>query len=331
MSAALLLLFSFLLSGCLPNRFVIDLAGSDGNLLEKTVLTDAGANTGSKVALINVDGLISHTAGGGLIASRTNAVDELVARLSRAEQDPSVRAIIIRINSPGGTVAASETMYHELRGFRERTGKPVIISMAEIAASGGYYIALAGDHIMAQPSTITGSIGVIIQTVNFSKGMAKIGIEARSVTSAGNKDLANPFEPMEEAHYTILMSTVTDFYDSFRTLVRDRRPEIRDDEMAMLTDGRIFTGRQALSHHLIDSNGDVRDAFAEARRRAGLERARLVTYHQVGRVPTSAYASAVAPEPASGSASQINLLQLNLPDTLRPSAGFYYLWWPGAL
>lgn len=301
---------------------MIDFSGGDGRLLEKQVLADKGAPAGGpKVALIDVEGLISHSPSPGLISTTSNTVDELVARLQKAEDDPRVRAVVLRVNSPGGTVAASETVYRELRSFRERTGKPIVVSMAEVAASGGYYISLAADRIVAQPSTITGSIGVIIQTVNFSRGLSWIGIEARAVRSGPNKDIANPLEPIRDEHYALLQRTVDDFYRSFHDLARAARPDADASRFDSLTDGRIFTGAQAYEERLVDSLGDLRDSFAEAKRLAGVDRARLIKYHPEGRTPASPYALSAAP-PNSTS------MHVSLPPMLSPAPGFYYLWAP---
>lgn len=327
-----LIALASILASCLPNRVMIDLAPSDGKLIEKTVLTDPGVRgRGPKVALIDVNGLISHApVSGGLFLGTSNSVDRLAGQLDKAEHDPRVRAIVLRVDSPGGTVAASETMYNEIRLFRERTHKPVVVSMSEVAASGGYYISLAADRIIAQPTSITGSIGVIMQTVNFSGGMAKLGITARAVKSGPMKDLANPLEPMRDEQYAVLQSTVDDFYRGFVDLVVLRRGDALDPaELDILTDGRVFTGRQALAHGLVDELGGLRDAFAVAKTLAGIPDARLVKYHAEGRVPLSPYAAAIDPSltPTAG-ARQINLMQLNLPGGLSPSSGFSYLWTP---
>lgn len=326
----LLVVSAAAIPGCLPNRFVIDLAGSDGKLLQKDVMGDAGAT--AKVALIDVEGLIAHSASGGLFAGAGNSVDELVARLDLAEKDEKVRAVVLRVNSPGGTVAASDTMYNEIASFRARSKKPVVVSMAEVAASGGYYISLAADRVIAQPTTITGSIGVLVQTVNFSKGMAMIGVEARAVTSGANKDLTNPLQPMREEHYAIIQGTVDEFYRGFRGRVAQSRPVIEASRLDTITDGRVFTGETALREGLVDALGGVREAFDEAKRLAGIKSARLVKFHTPGRTPSSAYATATAPAsvPVAGSSSgtQINLVQLNLAHPLAPGAGFYYLWVP---
>lgn len=315
-----------MLPACLPNRFVIDLAGTDGVLLEKRVLADKDApSSAPKIALIDVNGLIAHTADGGLFANAESAVDETVARFQKAEADPAVKAVILRVNSPGGTVAASETLYQEIRAFRERSKKPVIASMAEVAASGGYYIALAADRVLAQESSITGSVGVIMQTINISKGLSFLGIESRAVKSGPMKDLANPLEPIREEQYAILQATVDDFYSTFRSLVRDRRPGIASERFDALTDGRIFTGRQALDAGLVDACGGLRDAFSSAKALSKIDRAQVIKYHPDGRTPMSPYALGLAPgHPAANSEVQ---LRLPLPGAALPP-GFYYLWTP---
>jgi len=235
---------------------------------------------------------------------------------------------VLRITSPGGSLAASETMYEEIERFRRATGKPVVVSMSEVAASGGYYVSLAADRIYAQGSSITGSIGVLIQTVNFAEGMERVGIQSRTVTSGRNKDIANPLEPVREHQYEILQGTVDEFYDKFvERVVAARAERLDTDNLEMLTDGRVFTGSQALEHGLIDEEGDLRDAFAGAKSLAGLESARLVRYFRPGREPATAYSALSGTEtPEAG--TQINVLQLNMPPITRLSSGFYYLWAP---
>ncbi|MFU8829664.1 MAG: signal peptide peptidase SppA, partial [Phycisphaerales bacterium] len=279
-----------------------------------------------KVALIDVDGLISHVAPPGVITPRANTVDSVVARLQEAERDSSVRAVILRVNSPGGTVAATDTLYHEIRRFRERSNKPVVVSMAEVAASGGYYVSLAADHIVAQPSTVTGSIGVIFQTFNVSDGLAMIGIRARAITSDRNKAIASPFEPAQAEHYEILQSIVDDFYDTFLAKVIERRPEFADADLDTATDGRVFTGTQALNLGLVDELGTLYDAFEAAKRLAQLGPSRLVKYHAEGIRVNSPYAAAPDIRPSAADRRiDISLLKLEQDHF---STGFYYLWRP---
>ncbi|TVQ63508.1 MAG: signal peptide peptidase SppA [Phycisphaerales bacterium] len=340
---ALLTLGAALLTapGCVPDRITLELRPRDPVLRETAVLTDAGTGPSSaKIALIDVRGLIFDAPTPGLIAFGPNPVDELVSRLQRAENDPRIRAVVLRINSPGGTVSGSDTMHREVRRFAKTSGKPVVACMGEVAASGGYYLALAADEIYAQPTTVTGSVGVIMQTFNFSDGMSRIGVSGRAVVSGPNKAIASPFEPAQERHYAILQAMVDEFYIRFRDIVETRREGLSADVLYAYTDGRIFSGEEAARVGLVDATGGVREAFDAAKRLAGVPAARLVQYHAEGGSPRSVYALADdRPEATPNLGAQptgvtMNMLQLNLgapgsPGTPgMPGAGFYYLWDP---
>lgn len=324
-------------AGCSPLRVSFDIGFAPApGLVEREVMKDrAAGRSAPKVAMIPVSGFIADVRTPGLLGAGPNPVDEFVRRLQIAENDPNVRAVILRINSPGGTVTGSDIMYREARAFAERTGKPIVASMGEITTSGGYYLALATDRLIAEPTTVTGSVGVIMQTMNFSGGLAKLGITARAVKSGPNKDMANPFEPMDEDHYEILQGMIDDYYDRFRGLVVERRPGLSDAEVGAATDGRVFTGVQALDIGLIDQTGGVRDAFDEAKSLAQLTTARLVAYVEPGFDPASPYAvqsgDSIGAEANANSGTQINLMQINLAQelsTMGAGASFYYLWRP---
>ncbi|MEO1128545.1 MAG: signal peptide peptidase SppA [Planctomycetota bacterium] len=331
----LLALFALLSAGCLPNRIVLDLAPGDGTLEETALLSDPGTTRRSpKVAMIDVVGLITFAPDAGFFTGG-NVLDRIVARLAKAEGDPDVVAVILRINSPGGTVAASEALYDEIASFSDRSGKPVVISMAELATSGGYYVALAGDHIVAQPATITGSIGVLVQTFNFSRGMNKIGIEGRAVVSGPNKAITNPFEPPVEEHYALTQELVDEYYETFRGLVATRRPDMAEDARTfdMVTDGRVFTGARARTLGLIDEVGSVHDAFDSAKTLADVPDAHLVKYHAKGAQPASVYSvdAGTVDRFMFGPGEQnieVSLLDLDMPSSGGVDAGFYYLWLP---
>lgn len=329
LKTALLLATLCLTTGCLPNRVAIDLDPGDGRIESTQVFADRESSWFGalpKVALIDVDGVLSHIPQPGLITPASNPVDRVVARLREAERDESVRAVVLRVNSPGGTVGASETIYEEIRRFRERSGKPVVVSMSELAASGGYYISLASDRIVAQPSTITGSVGVIFQTFNVSEGLSMIGIEGRAVTSGPNKAIASPFEPSDPEHYEILQGIVDGFYADFHERVVEHRPGIPTDELAIATDGRIFTGAQALEIGLVDELGSVYDAFEAAKSLAGLTEAQLVKYHAEGARVNSPYAAAPDTRPNTMDRSvDVTLFEI---ENARFTTGFYYLWRP---
>lgn len=324
-----------LAGGCTPLTVSFTLFAKDKKLVESVVDAEPGAAW--KVCIIDVQGLIVDAALPGLLGPGPNPVDETVARLELARVDESVKAVVIRVNSPGGSVTGSDVLYREIRRFRELSGKPVVVSMAEVAASGGYYIALAADRIYANPTTITGSIGVIVPTINFSDGLGRIGIVARSVKSGPNKDIANSLEPMKESHYKVLQGLVDEYYAAFREHVKDRRPGVDAARFDESTDGRIMSGREAQSRGLVDELGGIREAFDGAKQLAGLKSAKMVKYRLEGAaVPRTAYAEANA-EPIMESqvtppraGTEVNLLRIDA-GGMFPHAGpspsaIYYLW-----
>jgi protease-4 len=328
LAAGLSLFFSCLtLAGCSPASFNVSVGPGSRTLRESMVLSDKGAGS-NKVAMIDLRGVIADQSEPGFFGAAPNPVDEFLARLRMAENDASVKALIIRVNSPGGSVTASDILYREVRRFRETTGKPVIASMGEIAASGGYYISLAADEILAEPTSLTGSIGVIIPTINFSDGLSRIGIVSRSVMSGPNKDLGNPLEPMRDAQYAVLQDVVDEFYAKFTGLVRERRPGLDAAHFDEATDGRIVTGATAVAWGMIDREGGVREAFDLAKERAGVAGASLVKYSvSTGKNRTAYSESAVETSRAEG--TDINLVQLRL-SGLQAGGNAYYLWGLGA-
>jgi protease-4 len=337
---ALALLASALCGACAPVSVSFTLFGDDARLHETDV--DGDRNAEAKVAVIDVRGLIADRGEGLLFTSHLSPIDELTARLRKAREDHQVKAVILRINSPGGTVTASDVMFREVRRFATETGRPVVASLSEIAASGGYYLALSSDYIIAEPTTITGSIGVIIPTVNISEGLGRLGVRSRSIVSRSNKDLANPLEPMREEHYQILQTLVDDFYERFRSLVVERRTH-KDGTPAALAarvsnldlsrlddvaDGRVLSGERAMKVGLVDATGGLPEAFDAAKALAGIRAARLVKYYREDAdKPRTAYASSPVPPAAQ---TEINVLQLRMNGGLAgaSSAGAYYLWIP---
>ena len=311
--------------GCTRWRLIVDAVAAEDELTETMVLRDDGAGRNApKIALVDISGLIVDAERWGLPVRGENPVARFVEALGKAQDDPRVKAVIVRINSPGGTVTACDMVYGEVQYFKERSGKPVVMLMGEVAASGGYYLACAGDEIIAHPTTVTGSIGVIIQTFNFSEGMRKIGIKGDAITSGPNKAMGSSFAPMPPEHRALLKGIVDEFYESFVDVVVANRSNLSAEDLEWITDGRVITGSRAAAVGVIDGLGDLRVAFEAAKTRARVARARLVKYHRPLEHVGSAYAAAPAPQ----TATQINLLQLNLAGDLTGRPGFYYLWDP---
>lgn len=222
------------------------------------------APTGPQVALIDIAGTIVDGATIGNTNPRTT-----VGHLRSAQRDPRIAAVVVRINSGGGSPAASEEIYDEIVRTRAM-GKPVVISMGDVAASGGYYIAAAGDKILANPSTTTGSIGVIMQYVVLEQLLNDLGIAAETITSGRFKDTGNPFRPLEPFERDYLEEMVNDVLEQFIKAVAEGRG-LDVDYVRELADGRIFTGRQAHELGLVDELGGLEDALLTAGAMVGIE------------------------------------------------------------
>jgi protease-4 len=318
-----MLLVLLLAGGCTRMRFVVEAVPAEDELTETEVLRDEGAKRSDpKIVLIDVTGLIVDAQRPGLLRRGENPVARFTEALHKAADDHRVRGVVVRINSPGGGVTACDVLYRELLRFKEKTARPVVILMGDVAASGGYYLACGGDEIIAHPTSITGSIGVIIQTFNFSEGMRKIGIRADAITSGPNKAMGSPFEPMPPEHRALLQGLVDEFYDGFIEVVTERRPRLSSADLEWIEDGRVITGRRAVEVGAVDRLGDLQVAFEAAKARAGVARARLVKYHR----PLEYVGSAYGTGPAAG--TQVNLLQMNLAGLDLDRPGFYYLWDP---
>ena len=210
---------------------------------------------GEKVALINVTGVIMDSSG-------------VVEELKKHAKDRSIKAIVIRIDSPGGAVAPSQEIYQEVLKVKEK--KKVIVSMGSVAASGGYYIAAAADKIVANAGTLTGSIGVIMEIPNVKGLMEKIGIEAQVIKSGKHKDIASVFKSLRPEEKEILQSVLDDVHDQFIRAVSDGRG-MDFEEARKISDGRIFTGRMAKDIGLVDELGSLEDAIALAGQLSGIK------------------------------------------------------------
>jgi protease-4 len=218
---------------------------------------DLDLSTDDRIALIRVEGVI--------LDSQTT-----IGELKRFSENPSVKAIVIRIDSPGGGVVPSQEIYNAVKQVRSKHNKAVIASMGSVAASGGYYIAAATDRIVANPGTLTGSIGVIMETANVEGLLQKIGVEGVVIKSGKYKDVGSPLRKMSTDERGLLQGVMDDVHKQFIEAVAEGRSlELRAAQA--LADGRIFTGRQAKEAKLVDELGDLEDAIQLAAEVAGVE------------------------------------------------------------
>jgi protease IV len=219
---------------------------------------DGGLGGGGRIAVLDIDGIISED-------------QQFLRDLRRFRDNRSVRGYVVNINSPGGIVAPSQSIFQELRRIREEDEVPVVAAIGGVGASGGYYVALAADSIFALPGSITGSIGVIMEIPDVSGLMDRVGVRVNSVMSAEHKDVGSPFRPLGEGDRQILQALVVDVYDQFVDAVAAERG-LEREAVLPYADGRILSGRQALQARLVDRLGNREDALATAGTMAGLGR-----------------------------------------------------------
>ena len=233
------------------------------------------------VYLLRLDGVITDTSQRtGILPGQVKlgSVESVRVQLDDLErQGIRPAALLVRVNSPGGSITASDIVYHQIRAYKQRLGIPVVVLMMDMAASGGYYVAMAGDTVVAHPTTITGSIGVLLPSVNVAGLMEKFGVEDNSITSGPYKDLFSFTRPRPAEHERILRDIVAEMHGRFITVVREGRGNRLQKPAEQLADGRIYTAGQAQRMGLIDKVGYFDDALAEVRRATGLSDFRLIT------------------------------------------------------
>ncbi len=188
--------------------------------------------------------------------------ENIVRQIKKYRESPSVKGIVLRIESPGGGVSASQEIYEEVKKTRDG-GKPVVVSMGSVAASGGYYVSCGATKIVANPGTVTGSIGVISQFMNFNQLMGKVGVGTTTVKSGKFKDTGSPYREMTEEEKKYFQETIDDVYQQFLSVVETER-KLSHDAAKKLADGRIFTGKKAYEVGLVDTLGTYEDAIALA-------------------------------------------------------------------
>lgn len=237
--------------------FLLAAAGFGLVFLLNVLFPDLDLSTEDRIALIRVEGVIMDS-------------QVTVGELRRFSENPSVKAIVLRIDSPGGGVVPSQEIHDAVKRVRTKNNKTVIASMGSVAASGGYYIAAATDRIVANPGTLTGSIGVIMETANVEGLLQKIGVEGVVIKSGKFKDVGSPLRKMSEEERGLLQAVMDDVHKQFIEAVAEGRAIELTDAQA-LADGRIFTGRQAKEAKLVDDLGDLEDAIQLAADAVGIE------------------------------------------------------------
>ncbi len=321
--------------GCGSPSFLVTPVSNTNKIQEEVVVPGKGWAP-SKVAVIDVEGMLANARSGGFLAPTENAVSKFAQQLDRAESDSDVKAVVLRVNSPGGTVTSSDTLFQLITRFREKTHKPVVASGQEVVASGGYYVSCAADKIVVQPTTVIGSIGVIFETIQFDGAMNKLGISSHAIKSGSLKDIGSPFKALRPDEEQVMQEMVDEYFGRFIQVVRSRRAikEAPADSQAAYAkagyagvySGRVFSGEKAVELGLADQTGLLSDAIDLAKKMANAPDAEAVLYRRPYGYGGSIYATTSMPEPQ---AAQSNVMKLEIPDSrLNLPTGFYYLWQP---
>lgn len=321
----LVLATAFSSPGCkAPSLLITPVEGKKA--LEETEIYREGVFSRDKIALIEISGMIRNSDSNFILNPRDNPVSVLLENLDRAACDHNVKAVILRINSPGGTVVASDLMHDEIMHFRETTDKPVVAVMMDMATSGGYYVACACDEIVAQPSTVTGSIGVLMLMFDATGTMNKIGLRSEAITSGKYKDAGSPMRTMLPDERELFRNIVMDMYERFVKVVVEGRPNLTEEQVRKLADGRVYTANQALEAGLIDDIATLRETTCAIKEDLGLHGVRLVAYQRPYDYRPNYYANAPIQPPTTN----VNFLNINMPASFLPRAPeFLYLWAPG--
>lgn len=316
--APLALIASVSLSGCFVINGSVNPFASSVQPLEEQRVSGSGP---ARIAIIDLTGEITSEASESPFGLQVDesTVSRVEAALAMAAEDDAVVAVILRINSPGGTVTASDVLYEKVRKFKEGTSTPVIAEVIDVGASGAYYTALAADEIVAHPTSIVGSIGVVLESVSVSGLMQKIGVRNQAVTTGEMKDIGSPLTDMTDAERAVLQGIVDDMYDRFVELVHANRPNLTPEADQKLRDGRIFTARQALAGGLIDRIEYLDDTIERVKKQAGLDDATVVVYRQPEEYVRGIYSRAGAAAPRA------TLIDI---DTFQKTPRLLYLWNP---
>ncbi len=312
LAAAVAALFT---SGCIS----VSLFPQPGPLREKTVQGTAP----EKILMIDVSGVIAEKPSSGPFGSSEDMIARVKEELTVAGEDPHVKALLLRINSPGGTVTASDVLYHELTMFKAKRNLPIVAVIMDVGASGGYYIASAADKIVAHPTSVTGSVGVIMLRVNAEGLLQKIGVQAGAIKSGAKKDIGSPFRAMTEEERDIFQAMINGFQGRFLEVVTKGRSALKSEQVNLISDGRVLTGPQAKQLGLVDQVGYLDDGIAMAKQLAGVPDARVVMYVRPGTYKHNIYSQL-------GETSTLEALaHLDVMGLVRGGTPqFLYLWMP---
>lgn len=306
-----------ILSACSPH-FHLDLMGQEQ--IQEVVLIKSNAK--EKILLMDISGVITTSTKQGFFDREGDLLSQVYYRLKKAAEDHMVKGVILRLDTPGGEVTASDIIYHEILNFKKITGVPVLALMMGLTASGGYYIASACDLLIAHPSTLTGSIGVISLFPNLEGLLDKVGIQVHVIKSGEQKDAGSVFRQMTPEERESFQIIVDEYHQNFQEVVyRNRKNILSREDLKEISDGRVMTASQALEHKLIDEIGYFDKALKMILDLASLPEANVVAYTYFPNRKTNIYATSLKAKFLLESSSIREVAE-----SLK--SGFYYLWHP---
>ncbi len=308
---------ALLVTGCVT----IAPFGHGDHSLHQTTISGQG---NAEILWLPISGFISsrpskHAFG---LIEQPSTLTRVRQALNKAKTDTHIKALVLRIDSPGGMVSASDEIYSAIKRYHRETGVPVIASLGGIAASGAYYVAMAAGRVIAEPTTITGSIGVVIFDVNAAGLLHKLGIRNETITSGPHKDGLSPLRRPSASERAIVQKVVNALFAHFVAVVKANRPHLDRSRINMITDGRIFAARQAKRLGLVDAIGHMPAVLAGARQAAGVTQARVIRYYRGQQAPKTLTAEAAARPADSARAWLQALSRLDTPGAGQP----LYLW-----
>ncbi len=315
---SILLVCVIFFSGCanLDLKFFVD---KSEPLREFTL----SGSSSSKVLIIPIDGMISDQEDFSLLKENPGMVEHVVAQLRLAESDKRIKAVLLQVNSPGGLTTASDIIYNELMQFKKRTKKPIVVSMLDLAASGGYMISLPADLITAHPTTVTGSVGVIFMRPQVSGLMEKLGLDITITKSGKNKDMGSPFRQATPEEDKLFQNLIDKLNNRFIFLVQKHR-HLTQEHLKEVKTARIFLAEDALKMGLVDKICYMDDAISECKKLAKIsENSRVVVYRRVHYPNDNIYNTSISHYGGS-KASLINSDILNMMGGAK--TGFYAIW-----
>lgn len=306
-----------------PVEVKLPAAADPGEMVATVVRAGQTPGSGPRIALVDVDGVLLNQNYGSLYAVGDNPLASFRDKLEAAARDPAVAAVVLRINSPGGSVTACDVMAEELRRFRAEARKPVIGCLMDVAASGAYLLAAESDRIVAHPTGLTGGLGAVFNHYNLQDAMAQLNLVADPVKAGERIDMGTVIAPLDDATRGMLQSMADAYREHLHRRVRQRRPGMSAHDLQAVADGRVVLASQAVALHLVDRLGYLHDAIAEAERQAGCPGAEVVLYHRAGYPAHSLYAITPSPAPLS---EAIPMSYPGLDRSRLPT--FLYLWQP---